>query len=281
MRQTTARPNGPNNRRSILKKILKRLFHALGLDVRRAGDIPAPHPGPTIADSYAQLKRLGFQPGSVIDVGVADGTPELHEAFSDVFHVLIEPVPQHTAAITKILKTLNGVHIQSAAGAKSGKAKINVHDDELQGSSLLNEAMGPEADGHVETVSMVQLDDLPGAIPRMQKPYLIKVDVQGAELQVLEGAREIMQDAEAIVLEVSLFEFLKGAPQLHDVVAYLKAVGFVVYDIIRGWNRPLDRALGQVDMVFVKENGRFRESHYYATPMSAEKPPAANPSNED
>ena len=44
----------------------------------------------------------------------------------------------------------------------------------------------------------------------------------------------------------------------------MKDVGYVVYDIIGGINRPLDLALGQKDLVFVKENGVFRKSHGWA-----------------
>jgi hypothetical protein len=45
----------------------------------------------------------------------------------------------------------------------------------------------------------------------------------------------------------------------------MKQAGFAVYDIY-GFNyRPLDGALCQVDMLFVKEKGRFREQHAFAT----------------
>ena len=96
-------------------------------------------------------------------------------------------------------------------------------------------------------------------------PYLIKIDTQGSELDVLDGFGESLLETEVVVLEVSMYGFMKGAPQFYDVVQYMKQRNFVAYDIILGWNRPLDDALGQVDIVFVKENGIFRESHSYST----------------
>jgi hypothetical protein len=45
----------------------------------------------------------------------------------------------------------------------------------------------------------------------------------------------------------------------------MKGLGFVVYDIFGEQFRPLDGALGQIDMAFVKENGIFRTDHAYAT----------------
>ena len=66
------------------------------------------------------------------------------------------------------------------------------------------------------------------------------------------------------VLEVSMFEFMVGAPQFYDVISYMKERDFVAFDIIHGWNRPLDNALGQIDVVFVKDEGMFRRDHSYS-----------------
>ena len=66
-----------------------------------------------------------------------------------------------------------------------------------------------------------------------------------------------------VILEVSLFQFVEGGPELHNVVAFMKAKGFVAYDMFGGHTRPLDGALAQVDIVFVKERGVFRTSHVY------------------
>jgi hypothetical protein len=97
-------------------------------------------------------------------------------------------------------------------------------------------------------------------------PYLIKVDVQGAELQVLAGAQRTLQEAEAVILEVTLFGTMIGGPQVYDVVSQMKECGFVVYDICGFEYRPLDGALSQIDAVFVREGGRLRASHAYSTP---------------
>ena len=57
-----------------------------------------------------------------------------------------------------------------------------------------------------------------------------------------------------------------GGPQLFDVVCRMKQFGFVVYDMYGLNYRPLDNALAQVDMIFVREDGVFRKSHAFATP---------------
>jgi methyltransferase FkbM-like protein len=140
---------------------------------------------------------------------------------------------------------------------------INVHPD-LVGSSLLYEADGAGVDGISREVPLKAIDDLCTEV-KFGGPYLLKVDVQGAELLVLDGARRTLQDTELVILEVSLLHLYRDGPQLHDVVGYMRERGFLVYDIVGGHNRPLDGALAQVDLVFVRENGRFRLEQGYAT----------------
>ena len=152
----------------------------------------------------------------------------------------------------------------AGAGAQAGNITINVHP-QLYGSSTLNESEGSLADGVPREIPLVVLDDVCRE-KNLKAPYLLKVDVQGAELNVLDGCRKLLEDTEAVILEVSLFQFFVGGPQLYDVVSYMKERGFVTYDIFGGYIRPLDGALAQVDMVFVKENGQFRKSNFFATP---------------
>ena len=50
-------------------------------------------------------------------------------------------------------------------------------------------------------------------------------------------------------------------PDFADTIIAMKQRGFVPYDILDYMTRPHDSALGQVDVVFVKDNGRFRSIH--------------------
>jgi hypothetical protein len=158
----------------------------------------------------------------------------------------------------------NGKYVCAAASSSVGEIVIHVHPEHLDGSSVLQEQMGAKFDGSPRTVSAITIDRIVEE-ERCKAPYVLKVDVQGTELDVLEGATQTMKLTELVLLEVSFFEFLKGSPQFYDVVAYMKQKGFVVYDIYAGHPRPLDGALGQCDLAFVKVDGMFRRDHRYAT----------------
>jgi FkbM family methyltransferase len=246
-----------------IKNAIKRFINRFGYDIRPIAQ-DTRNIRTTIAESYALIRGLGFTPKTIIDVGVASGTPELYENFPDAYFVLIEPLKEFESDLNSICKLYNASYVLAAAGSSSGQATFNVHKNHLDGSSLHKEIMGTEADGYEVTVPVVKIDDVINE-KGLAGPYLIKVDVQGAELSALEGAQKALIEAEVVVLEVSMFEFMVGAPQFYEVVLYMKERGFVAYDIIHGWNRPLDNALGQIDVVFVKDKGMFRRDHSYST----------------
>lgn len=57
-------------------------------------------------------------------------------------------------------------------------------------------------------------------------PDLIKIDVQGAELDILKGATKCLQHAEHIIVELQKVEYNKGAPRREEVIEYLKTKNF-------------------------------------------------------
>jgi alpha-beta hydrolase superfamily lysophospholipase len=89
-------------------------------------------------------------------------------------------------------------------------------------------------------------------------PALLKVDVQGAEIDVLRGSESTLDNFEVIVLEVGMIETYVGQPIFHEYIAYMAQRDFVVYDIIHtGYGDT--GSLNQIDLVFVKRTGQFRQ----------------------
>jgi FkbM family methyltransferase len=63
-------------------------------------------------------------------------------------------------------------------------------------------------------------------VAKWPKPNLIKMDVQGAELDILKGAGDILSECEDIILEMQHIEYNKGAPLKDEVIAYLEKIGY-------------------------------------------------------
>ncbi len=120
--------------------------------------------------------------------------------------------------------------IAAAAGAVAGTTAINVSKAD-DSSSLLPPATlqtqrfpGTEMVG-VEEIEVRTLDDLFGA-GEIAGPVLLKLDVQGFELEALRGATKLLQRVDTVLCECSFVPFYKGQPLFDDVSDYLRAAGF-------------------------------------------------------
>jgi hypothetical protein len=105
--------------------------------------------------------------------------------------------------------------------------------------------------GVSEQCDMTRIDDL---VKQHQWPRvdLIKLDLQGYELEALAGAKETLANCQAVVLEVSFLPFQSGMPLAVDVCTFMKDAGFTIYDILALTHRPLDGRMGQADVLFLR-----------------------------
>lgn len=214
-------------------------------------------------ETLEHLKSLGFYPDLVIDIGAASGTPPFQKTFPNSHFLWVEPLEEFRDALERLTKKYKGEYILGAMGKEEGEMTLEVSKDKVGSSMAKSESVGnPSVSARkvpVYTLENIAREKLQGF-----KQVLLKVDVQGFELQVLDGAGSYLDQVDVVALEVSLFRFLANIPDFYEVVHYMKHRGFVVYDLVEGLNRPLDLALGQKDLVFVKENGRFRKGHNWA-----------------
>lgn len=259
-----------------MKRFMKSVFRLFGLEVHRAGR-PG-HSGPRLQRGFlegvlGQARKVGFSPSTIIDVGAAHGTftQACLGLFPEARYILIEPLAEYAPFLDRIVGSLKqGDCVRAAAAAEPGETTLNVHPD-LVGSSLYREVEeGSNVNGVPRAVRVVTVD---GVIKETgaKGPFLLKADVQGAELDVLRGAEDTLREAEYVVLEVSFFKFFENGPECCDVVTFMKSKGFVPYDLCGLQYRPLDDSLSQADIAFVKEGGAFRRQHGYATPEQREE----------
>lgn len=216
-------------------------------------------------DFLAYMKnRQGFYPDVIVDVGVAYGTPELYSHFPEAHILLIEPLSEFKDALLDIQRQYANVDIESvAAGRTPGSMKINVHDD-LLGSSLLKESESKDVNGYERIINVETLDNIAKKHALLEKNVLLKIDVQGAELEVIEGALNFLTEVEIIIMEVSLYDFFVGGYEFSTVITAMRKKGYVVYDFFGFLNRPYDASLAQIDIAFVKAYGRFKQSNVFA-----------------
>jgi FkbM family methyltransferase len=202
-------------------------------------------------------KRLGFTPTSVIDIGAHNGdwTTEVRELFPDPQYLLFEPLPTKKDLLKEKFRKTN-TEIYSVLLGHDEKREVPFFSMGT-GSSVLEEQTS--LDREVIFLDMCKLDSIT-CKHNLGDKVLMKIDVQGFELEVLKGAEKTLSFTELILMEVSLLNYNKEAPLIHQVIPAMEEYGFVPYDFVGFIRKANDNALIQTDMFFVKKDSKLRRS---------------------
>lgn len=85
----------------------------------------------------------------------------------------------------------------------------------------------------------------------LPQPDFIKIDTQGSELDILQGAKEIIKNTSFIYMECPIIEFNKGSPKITQYLEYMKSLKFIPYDIFE--IHRAENVLLQMDIMFIHE----------------------------
>jgi len=202
------------------------------------------------------LVRRGFRPACVLDVGAADGdwTRFALRCWPDARFVMLEPLIEHAPMLNALVKRHPNIHwVNAAAGAQAGVQEIGI------GRNLLTSSLAYP--GHTQrSIPVVTIDNLMSD-STLQHPDLIKLDVQGYEMKVLEGAQTALTNCAAIMLELPFYRFAPTMNLVHEWMAWMAARNFRPYELVDTMRRPLDGAMGQCDILFIREGHALLSSN--------------------
>jgi FkbM family methyltransferase len=226
--------------------------------------MPVPNRLPSLEDSLQTLLDMGVPITTVLDVGVLDGTYPLKKAFPHLTHHLFEPVEHFFPRIKKGYQDLDHRIHHVALSDRNGKAwQVLVsaqHDGVVSHSQLRNEPV--EVKNNVvgcEPVEKSRLDDyLPstGAVP----PFVLKVDVDGQEIPILEGASETLKDSNVVIVEATIMN-------ISERIGFLERHGFQIFDIVE--LAYYAGAFWQADFVFI--NKKVVDENRNTVPMASRR----------
>jgi FkbM family methyltransferase len=183
-----------------------------------------------------QFRQLGLELRHFFDIGASNGcwSNSVSEDFPDATFDLFEPLIDHAAAYQEIMDWVLARHPRFrlhkvALGAEHARAKMCLYPDNLVGSTALDLGGVPNGAKLID-VEMLTIDHAVQVL-KLPVPQVIKIDTQGCELSVLQGAQQTLPQVEVLLLECWLVRaYGKSNPLLLEVANWLRDFNFHLWD---------------------------------------------------
>jgi FkbM family methyltransferase len=241
----------------ILKSAIQRALRRLGYDLHR--HIPALSGD---AQRTAIMRNLGID--LVLDVGANAGqfARALRESGYAGRIVSYEPIEEAWQALRAASSGDDRwtVAERAAIGDRAGEIDIHVSANSVSSSALemleAHERSAPDSRYvRQERVPLRRLDDIAAAHFTEDARVLLKIDTQGFEDKVLEGAAGILPRVRAIQVELSLAPLYAGQKLLPEMLGQLRQLGFEPWAMWPAFVEPATGRSLQIEAVFARSAG--------------------------
>lgn len=239
-----------------MKKIIQSFFRYLGFDLKRY--LPS-NSAPAQLIRVLELAKIDL----IFDIGANKGqfVNEIRENGYMGNIVSFEPL---SSARSELLLSASKdplwvVHEQSAIGDQDGEAEIFIAGNSVSSSLLemLDSHSNAAVDSHYinsERVLTQRLDSIASRYAVQGTSLFIKIDTQGFEWQVLDGASQILQDAMGVLCELSLVPLYNGQRLWLDIVDRLDREGFMLWAVQKGFTDSRTGQSLQMDGIFMRKS---------------------------
>ncbi|MCW7537972.1 FkbM family methyltransferase [Aquabacterium sp. A7-Y] len=240
----------------LAKSMIRKTFRSAGLDVRRY------RPVRTEGDELnAMFQHFGVD--LILDVGANTGQYALKVRQGGYRGRIVsfEPLAEAHARLKLNARGDEAwqVHEQCAVGEASGEVDIHVAGNSQSSSILPMLAAHADAAPHSMYVSaqktaVIPLDAVFEAYANGSRAVFLKIDTQGYEWPVLQGAARSLERVVGVQLELSLVPLYEGQRLWEFFVEDLQQRGFQLWSLLPGFTDPRNGRTLQVDGVFFRRS---------------------------
>jgi FkbM family methyltransferase len=243
------------------KQTIKAILKILGLELRWIRLIPPTAAQVTTTQIVSSLRK--FEIDLVLDVGANKGqfASEIRQCGYEGRIISFEPLSQAHGELLKSSASdaLWDAYSRCALGDHNGDVEINIAGNS-ESSSILpmlesHRSVAPEsAYQGKEIVSIKTLDVVAKQYLKDARAPFLKIDTQGFEWQVLDGARDMLPHIKGILVELSLVALYDGQHLWRDVIDRLETEGFTLWAFVPAFSDVSQGRTLQVDGIFYRSN---------------------------
>lgn len=196
-------------------------------------------------DCLESIKKCNIPIMSIIDVGIRDETPELIKSFPEKKHYLFEINPAHNSSIRANYEGLNYELFNFGLGADEAEL-YRVGYSILRNGVITHTHISNKRiiiDDHALECDPVQIHRFDSLDLSIEPPFLIKVDVDGTDLEVLLGFGSIIHQASVIIIESTY-------NKISTTLTKIESLGFTLLEIVD--IVYYGESLYQCDLVFLR-----------------------------
>ncbi len=236
------------------KHLIRRALWRFGIDVQRR----------SVGGSFAVrqqrlLSWLGID--LVLDVGANSGQYARRLRSESNYAGKIVSFEPITEAFNELSRAASGDALWEARnfalGAEESELKLNVAANSVSSSFLEIEDQHVDSapESHFVSKQPVRVMPLDRILPELAsqgQQILLKLDVQGYERAVLDGAKSSLSKIKAIQVELSLVPLYDGGPLFYEMVGFLQDQGYTLIAVEPGFSDERTGQMLQVDGIFVR-----------------------------
>lgn len=208
---------------------------------------------------YRKRWLMSMNINTVLDVGANVG--EFSAIAASLFPMAgiyaFEPITDCVESIKQ--KQIPNVTVyQIALGNQNGETKFYVSSwnpsSSLKKMGELHKQNWPHTAENISTtVEARRLDSLEAELDLKQE-ILVKVDIQGAETEFIDGAKNTLSKAKVIIIEAGYVQLYEDEAMFDGVYNRLKELGFSFRGVLKQSQNKTDGSYLQADFVFIKGN---------------------------
>jgi FkbM family methyltransferase len=233
-----------------VKQLIQSILGKFGFRLVRIEDGPRPSEG--LGPFFSLLKRLGFAPKHILDVGANRGlwTRTAIRYFPGARYTLVEPQSHLNSHIQDLVD--GGYKIQwvnAGAGAESGILPLTLAPQDGSSTFVLTDRHGHTTGSQKKMTAVKTLNEIVSS-SNADLPEMVKIDAEGFDLNVLRGASNLLGKTDIFLVEAVVCGNYENS--VAEVVKFMADAGYCLMDVTDLNRSPKHGVLWLCELAFLR-----------------------------